>query len=116
MFLTPNFNFFEMKSILTFVFAAFLLTSNAVSQEFLKTPPRSITFGVTVKDAQELIQGAYVEVLIKDSVVTQNVTDQNGFVKLGVPEYRKQPLLIRVTVAGYKQKEYRNLVAEQDNI
>jgi len=88
--------------------------SNA--QDFMKNPPKSITFAVIVKDAQEPIQGAYIEVLMQDAVVIQNVTDASGNAKLGIPEYRKQPVVIRVTVPGYKQKEMRNLIPEQDGM
>jgi FtsZ-binding cell division protein ZapB len=84
------------------------------AQDFMKTPPKPVSFGVLVKDSKEPIQGAFVEVLIQDAVVIQNVTNGSGNARLSIAEYRKQPVVIRVTVAGYKQKEMRNLFPKQD--
>lgn len=105
-----------MKICTTLTTALLILTTSFLTkaQDFMKNPPKSITFGVVIKDAQEPIQGAMIEVLVLNEVVMQNVTNERGAAQLAVPEYRKQPVVIRVTVAGYNQKELRNLFLEQD--
>ena len=99
---------------LAIIFLSISFELNA--QDFMKPPPKSVSFGVTVKDATEPVQGAFVEVLIQDSIVIQNVTNGSGNARLSIAEYRKKPVVIRVTVPGYKQKEMRKLFPTQDGI
>lgn len=73
---------------------------------------QSFNFQVKVRDVKGDIQGAMVEVVLSNNTISRGVTDDNGIATLALTSYRKEPLTIRATVPGYKQKELRNVIAE----
>ena len=68
----------------------------------------SITF--YVKDSTQHLQGALIQILEKEVVLAQKVTDDDGKASFHFPNYENKPVTIRVTVAGYKDKEIRDFL------
>lgn len=106
----------EISKLVSLFSFLLLVQANYIAQGFTNQPAKPIKFEVEVKDVKEFISGAFVELLMDGNTVARGVTNDNGRAQLALDEYRKQNTTVRVTVPGYKQKELRNLVLENDAI
>ena len=73
-------------------------------------------FTVVVKDKSKPIAGAEVEMLLSNRVMVSGNTGTDGDAILGISNYQRNFVTIRVKATGYKHYELRNLILEPEGV
>lgn len=107
-----------MRSAVLFILVFVLIIQSGLAKnlDFNAIQTDALFFTVEVKDKNGPIAGAEVEMLLNNRVMVSGNTGTEGDAILGISNYQKDFVTIRIKAAGYKQYELRNLILEPEGV